>query len=457
MNNPLINILTRTSNRPNGFSVTHQSIKNQTYKNIKHIVSYDNDNDLSYLNEYSDIELVKINKLELINKDNSISPNTGKYSPHNLYFNEMIKYVNDGWVIYLDDDDKFTDDTVIDKIVNAINDSDDDTLIVWQFKLGNNLILPKEISKDIPPVIAGIGGGAIAFNCKYNNDAIWDSWKCSDFRVIDKLFHKIPNIKFIKEVLVLAPIPGSGDRIDIIKESDIYNKEDFMSKSIIIGIASLPERVECLKDTVNSLLPQADKIIVGLNNYTEIPNFLNHPKIEAYLLDNSLGDAAKFYKVDDYKDSYYLACDDDLIYPVNYVQYLITKCNEYKSPVGLHGAIMHHPITSMYSNRSVFQCLENVSNDVLVDYLGTGALCFDTSKISVKISDFKSPNMADIWFGDIMKRKRVKTYVLKHNKNFLTYNQRMITNKIDTIFDEYVRTRNDREQTRIVQKWVRYK
>jgi hypothetical protein len=65
--------------------------------------------------------------------------------------------------------------------------------------------------------------------------------------------------------------------------------------------------------------------------------------------------------------------------------------------------------------------------------------------------------MADIWFGDLMKRNRVKTYVLKHNKNFLTYNQRMITNKIDTIFNEYVRTRNDREQTRIVQKWVRYK
>ena len=215
METPLINILTRTSNRPNGFSVTHRSIKNQTYKNIKHIVSYDNENDLSYLNGYNDIEMVKINKLELINKDNSISPNTGKYSPHNLYFNEMIKYVNDGWVIYLDDDDKFIDETVINKIVNAINDSDDDTLIVWQFKLGNNLIFPKEISKDIPPVIGGIGGCAIAFNYKYKNDTVWDSWKCSDYRVINKLYYKIPNIRFIKEVLVLAPKQGFGDKIDI--------------------------------------------------------------------------------------------------------------------------------------------------------------------------------------------------------------------------------------------------
>ena len=162
-----------------------------------------------------------------------------------------------------------------------------------------------------------------------------------------------------------------------------------MIKNKIIGIASLPERVECLRDTVNSLLPQVDKIIVGLNNYTKVPNFLNHPKIEAYLLDNSLGDAAKFYKVDDYKDSYYLACDDDLIYPSNYVEYLISKCNQYKSPVGLHGAIMHHPVTSMYFNRTVFHCLEDVSTDTLVDYLGTGALCFDTNKTPIKFSDFK--------------------------------------------------------------------
>ena len=217
MDKPLINILTRTSNRPNGFSITYESIKQQTYKNIKHIVSYDNDDDLSYLNQYNDIELIKIDKLSLINNDNSISPKTGKYSPHNLYFNEMIKLVNDGWVIYLDDDDKFIDENVISKIVDVINNHDEDTLIVWQFKLGDNLILPKEISKNTPPFIGGIGGSTITFNYKYNEYAIWDSWKCSDFRVIDKLYNTIPKIKFINEVFVLAPIPGSGDRVDILK------------------------------------------------------------------------------------------------------------------------------------------------------------------------------------------------------------------------------------------------
>ena len=215
MQNPLINILTRTSNRPNGFKRNYDSVHNQTYKNIRHIVSYDNDLDLSYLNLYDNIDLIKINRDELINNDNCVNPNTGKYSPHNLYFNHMVKNISDGWVIYLDDDDTFAHPMVIEQIVNEINKIDEDTLIIWRFKLGTSLLLPMELSDEIPPSIGKIGGSCIAFNIKYKDYAVWDSWKCSDFRVIDRLFKNIPKYVFIKKTYVLAPIPGSGDKIDL--------------------------------------------------------------------------------------------------------------------------------------------------------------------------------------------------------------------------------------------------
>jgi hypothetical protein len=224
-------------------------------------------------------------------------------------------------------------------------------------------------------------------------------------------------------------------------------------KDIIIGIASLPERIYCLKDTLESLLPQCDKIILGLNNYENKPDFTINDKIETYLLDNSLGDAAKFLKVDDFKNVYYLSCDDDLIYPKDYVKYMVNKVNKYKVPVGLHGAIIKHPITSMYRSREVFHYANEVNNDVTVDYLGTGTLCYDTSKLTVKLSDFKHPNMADIWFGDIMYSNNIKPIVVSHKSNYLTYNQKMNINKIDTIFDQFIRNRNDEIQTEIVKKW----
>jgi glycosyltransferase involved in cell wall biosynthesis len=215
MDKPLINILTRTSNRPNGFDNTVKCVKNQTYDNIKHIISYDNDNDLTYLKKYDDLSLVKINRDDLIKNDKYRNPNTGKYSPHNMYFNEMIKHVDEGWVIYLDDDDTLAHTKVIEEIVNVINKHDEDTLIFWKFKLGDNLVLPRKLDKSNPPSIGGIGGSCMTFNIKYKHLSEWDSWKCGDFRVIRKLYNGIANNIFINKVNVLAPIPGSGNKKDI--------------------------------------------------------------------------------------------------------------------------------------------------------------------------------------------------------------------------------------------------
>jgi hypothetical protein len=214
MNKPVINILTRTSNRPNFFKINAESVKSQTYKNIKHIVSYDNDDDLNYLNKYEDITLVKINKLKLIEEDDSPNPKTGKYSPHNLYFNEMLKIVDDGWVLYLDDDDYFINEDCVLKIVEAINKNNEDTLIFWKFKLGDNLILPKIINKNNPPKLYNIGSCCVCFNFKHINIIKWDAWKCSDFRIINNLFNNVNKNYFINEVLVIAPTPGLGNRID---------------------------------------------------------------------------------------------------------------------------------------------------------------------------------------------------------------------------------------------------
>ena len=215
MDKPLINILTRTSNRPKGFDKNVRCIQNQTYKNIKHIVSYDNKDDLKYITKYDNIVLIKIDRDSLIKNDNYTNPNTGKYSPHNMYFNEMIKYVYEGWVIYLDDDDYYINNNIIQKIVDKINETDDDTLLVWQFKLGNNLIIPKRFDRNNPPKLGSIDTSCVAFNVKYKNSFEWDSWKCSDYRVIKKLYNVIPKSIFINEVYVHAPTAGFGNRIDV--------------------------------------------------------------------------------------------------------------------------------------------------------------------------------------------------------------------------------------------------
>ena len=48
----LFNIITRTHNRPDLFKRCVDSIKNHRFKNIHHIVTYQNDKDLEYINKY---------------------------------------------------------------------------------------------------------------------------------------------------------------------------------------------------------------------------------------------------------------------------------------------------------------------------------------------------------------------------------------------------------------------
>jgi hypothetical protein len=221
-------------------------------------------------------------------------------------------------------------------------------------------------------------------------------------------------------------------------------------KERIAGIASLPDRVDCLEDTIISLYDQVDKIVVGLNNYTEIPEFLKMKKIEVHLLDNSLGDAAKFYKIDDYPNHYYFSCDDDLIYPTDYCDVLIEKCEKYKSIVGLHGVILNKPVTSYYKNRKVYHCLKPLKLDVEVDLLGCGACLIDTSILKISINDFPVANMGDIWLGDLCKKQNIKSYTIERGEDWLIYNKKM--NDKWTIFEDF-KSKKDIVQTNIVSKW----
>lgn len=222
-----------------------------------------------------------------------------------------------------------------------------------------------------------------------------------------------------------------------------------MRKQIIIGMASLPEREQCLRDAVISLHDQCDVIHIGLNNYKSIPKWMeSFEKVNCYLLDNSLGDAAKFYKIEE-SNGYYFGCDDDLIYPEYYCKNLIDKCDKYKAVVGYHGVKMSRPITSYYKNRTTIHCLHPNISDTEVDLLGSGACCFDTEVLRVKLSDFKARNMSDIWLADIAKKQGVKAVCIER-KNGITYNEKMEDKW--TIFDHFRKEKDD-IQTKIVQAW----
>jgi len=181
---------------------------------------------------------------------------------------------------------------------------------------------------------------------------------------------------------------------------------------IACHIASLPEREESLKRTFFSIRTQVSKVYIMLNGYGQVPKWLvtdglyGNLQIEYELLDNSLGDGAKWLHCWD-KTAINIVLDDDLIVPGGYVSYMINGLARYGGAISLHGKCYAiRPIQHFKRNfTSNYRCLGSVAEDVRVDVIGTGCLAFDNTQVKFSESLFEHKNMADILFqGCVMSR-----------------------------------------------------
>jgi cellulose synthase/poly-beta-1,6-N-acetylglucosamine synthase-like glycosyltransferase len=106
----MLNIITRTSGRPNFFKICKHSIRSQTYPNINHIVIIDSNNDNTYVKDYDDI-------------DKLIDIPEGKYQHFDAYLNEALEYIPKGELFcVMDDDDFYTEKTSLQKGVDTLTD-----------------------------------------------------------------------------------------------------------------------------------------------------------------------------------------------------------------------------------------------------------------------------------------------------------------------------------------------
>jgi hypothetical protein len=216
-----------------------------------------------------------------------------------------------------------------------------------------------------------------------------------------------------------------------------------MKKSICI--ASIPERQDMLRKTVESLKGQYDNLYVALNNYPSVPSFLK--KAEVVQLDNSMGDAGKFYFVE-HLHGYVFTCDDDLIYPPDYVKYMVQGAVRYGCAVTLHGKTYPRPFKSFGETLGNYRCLEAVDSDGWVDVGGTGVMAWHTADLKIKYSDFKSKNMADCWFAKTAHEQGVRIMCLAHKKDNLAYQHPQQTVWIEE------KAKGFKEQTEILKSFL---
>jgi len=166
----LINVLIRTSRRPDHFRKCISSVLGQQYSNVRIIVCYDDESCLSYLEQYPTIDKFFVN-----------IESEEKYK-FNLYCNDLMDKVKEGWIMFLDDDDMLVHPHVL-SIINC-GLLDEETFLIWKFLRPDQAIFHKDID-DIR--LGEIDTSSFCFHSSHKEAARWGDQQYGDWRFVTEL------------------------------------------------------------------------------------------------------------------------------------------------------------------------------------------------------------------------------------------------------------------------------
>lgn len=194
------NILLRTSGRPNYYRNCIESIRSQTYKDYKIIVSYDDEETFNYVKGSHPDVCLKNERLKWPKpRPVEFDPYIGRrrlFAPYNLYFNNMISHCDDGYIIFLDDDDKLNCPDALYQIYHNIKTEDD--LLFWRVQFPGKLIPTDDVFGG-RPICCNIASNSFSFHKKHWIN--WDEWNLGDYRIASLLYNKLQRRIYINKPL----------------------------------------------------------------------------------------------------------------------------------------------------------------------------------------------------------------------------------------------------------------
>lgn len=201
---PRINILIRCHERKEGLKNAVESIVSQGYPNTRIIACYDNKKTWDYLRTYPFTKVAVEPPVRLIHR-----PEGDEYKAFlgaNSYFNTMHDMVQEGYIMYLDDDDALVPGALQQVAFHA----NENEALFFRARI-NGLLIPND--EHFGKVVAGqVSGLGIVFHHRFRDIARWEPWRRGDYRVA-KALEQAVGIKWLDEVLATT-----ADKVDL-KES----------------------------------------------------------------------------------------------------------------------------------------------------------------------------------------------------------------------------------------------
>jgi hypothetical protein len=204
---------------------------------------------------------------------------------------------------------------------------------------------------------------------------------------------------------------------------------------ITCQLATIPQRIEILPKVINSLLLQVDRLNVMLNSFTDdqAVRFFNihffNDKVYFIRRNNEMTDGEKYYNIENAAPGYIFTCDDDILYPPDYVQKSIETIEKYgrKYVITYHGRVWNHPCKNYYTDRwhkgmedeGMYRCIEGFEGDHFVDCGGDGVAAWHTDTLKMRYDYCEHKNMSQLWLALKCNEDGIKQKAIGHPEGWL--------------------------------------
>lgn len=192
-----LNILIRTSNREKLFNRCLESVKSQTYKDVRILVSADDEKTAAYVHK-AGIEPVRVQKRII---------NSGYNAPWNAYLNDLIAKVTGGWIMILDDDDMLANHNVLQQLVTGLKD--DNTIYFTRMKWPTGRVIPSDMHFAKHQIVPkDIGMPCFIFHAKHKHRLAFQPVKQGDFHFISRFVNIVKKQTWLN--LIMTNIGNTG-------------------------------------------------------------------------------------------------------------------------------------------------------------------------------------------------------------------------------------------------------
>lgn len=184
-------------------------------------------------------------------------------------------------------------------------------------------------------------------------------------------------------------------------------------------LATMPDRVASLEKCLRSLRPQVDSLRVICHDVTEPPLIVREMADVWSCEPDRYGSAAKLRWANEV-DGLYLGCDDDVLYPSDYVETMLRWVRRWKGKAiaCCHGRVLSPRATSFTESQATGLAFAETQG-MWLNYPGALGIAFDTRLDIPAVCPVKSCEEA--WLAVWAQRAEVPIWLVPHAKGWLQY------------------------------------